>query len=492
MSESNRVRLAAVLESQLGVTPASPRLRQMRITGETLAFKPVYESSAEIRSDRMNVAPVLVGRENMGNINHEMHYPVDNSTLSNIFQSLFLNTWQNTPERDNDGTAAAVITNVAAAGGVVTVTTGPAFVAQNLVKFSGFGQSANNGVFLCSTGSATVPAFSGAGLVNEASPAAAARIKVVGVQGTSGDITATSTGLASTALDFTTLGLQAGQWIKIGGTAVGNRFATVPADNDWVRISAAPAAHALALDNLPSGWGVDAGTGKTISIFYGDVIINGTTLYSLSIERAFLDHSPVDYIQQVGMCADKWNPTFEARKIITGGFDFVGMTGASTQTSLDGSTPDSPPDQVAYPIMAGSANIVRIAQNGVPLTKPNWVKSIKLSINNNLGALLAADSIDPVGIYFGSADIDATAETYFGDATLYGQLLAGSSANLSWRAQKNSQALIFELPMLTAIEGNPNATKKNERVMLPLKLQASRDALTNSHMMMMRQEYYET
>ena len=57
-------------------------------------------------------------------------------------------------------------------------------------------------------------------------------VKVVGFQGATGDVTATATGLGSTLLDFTTLGLSAGQWIWVGGDTSGVKFATA-ACNGW-------------------------------------------------------------------------------------------------------------------------------------------------------------------------------------------------------------------------------------------------------------------
>ncbi len=126
------------------------------------------------------------------------------------FQSLMFNAWQNTPQRDNDGMAASIITDIADTTDVVTVTTGPAFAAGHLVRMTGFSNVANNGVFKVTTGSATVPAMLGANFAAEAAPPAAARMKVVGFEGAAGDITALADGLGSTALDFTGLGLRVG------------------------------------------------------------------------------------------------------------------------------------------------------------------------------------------------------------------------------------------------------------------------------------------
>src|SRR5579883_2849505 len=461
MSDSNRVQLSAILEATLGTTPASPRMRIARMTGESLAYKPDFQTSDEIRADRMNAPPIQVGQSNSGAINNEWHYPVDNSTLENFLQSAFFNLFTKTPSRDNDGTADSVITNVATTGTIVTVNSGAPFVASQLVRFTGF--AGNSGVFNCTTGSATVPALAGSGITDEAIPPGTARLKVVGFQGGSGDITATSTGLGSTTLDFTTLGLTVGEWLKVGGTAAGTKFATA-ANNDWVRLTAI-AAHALTFDNLPSGWSVDAGAGKTISVWMPDYIKNGTSMQSLSIERGFLDQVTPTYILQKGMVVDKMSVKIDAKQKITGSFDFLGMSGSQSQASVAGST-SAAPDPSTYPVMAASANVGRVGFNGASLASPNFVKSFDIELANNLAVIEAVDSPSPVSISSGSCDISVTLETYFGDNTLLSQLFAGTVISVNARATKGSQALIWGVPSLTLTEGVPNAARKNDRVTL--------------------------
>src|SRR5216684_7800351 len=487
MSESNRVSLAAILEATLGTTPASPRMRFSRITGESLVYKPEYQSSAEIRSDRMNAVPVKVGEANTGTVNKEWHYPVDNSTLENFIQSAFFNAFTKTPSRDNDGVAASVITSITVTTEVIVFLTGAAFAVGHLVRSTGFALAANNGVNRVTTGGATSLTCSGATFQTEASPPAAARMKVVGFQGASADITATATGLAATALNFTTLGLTVGGWIKIGGTAAGTRFATA-ALNDWARITAI-AATALTLDNLPTGWTTDAGTGKTINVYFGDYIANGTTTKSLSIERGFLDQAVPTYILQKGMVVDKLTMKVDAKKMVTGTVDFVGMSGVQSTATIAATT-TAAPDPTTYPIMAASANVGRVGENGVSLTSPNWVQALDLTLMNNLVEIDAVDSLTPVSIAFGSCDVSVNLTAYFGDNTLLTQVFAGTPVNVNWRITKNSQAMVWGVPTITFTAGAPNATGKNTRVLIPMIGQASFDALTAAHINLSRLEYY--
>lgn len=485
MSESNRLRLTAVKETTFGTTPTTPRMRTVRLTGEGLKYEPKYINSGELRSDRMNADPVKTTETNEGTINFEFAYPPDNSPESEFLSSAMYNPWVNTVARDNDGTAASVITNVNPTGGVVTCTTGTAFAAGQLVRFSGFGVAANNGTFKCTTGSATVPAFSGAGLATEASPAAAARMKVCGFEGASGDITASASGLASTSLDFTTLGLAVGQWIKIGGTATSNKFATA-ACSGFARVTAI-SAHAITCDNLPSGWTTDSGTGKLLRVFFGDYIRNGVTRNSFTIERGFMDQATPTYIAQKGMVVGQMDLNIESGKVVDGTFTFNGMQGTASTTSLD-SSPDAASTNT---VMTANASVGRISENGAVVAAPNYVKKLSLTINNNLRMLDAVGTVGYIDVAAGENAVSGTIDTYFGSLSLFQKLLDGTATNASSIVTKNNQAVVLTLPRLTYTGGAPSAGGKNQDVQLPLTYQASLDTTTNCQVQFDRMEYYE-
>jgi hypothetical protein len=489
MSATNRVQLAGVRETTLGTTPTTPRMRGMRFTGESLRFAPSLVDSAEIRADRMNADPILVGNQSGGGINFELSFPPDKSLMSELLCSTFFADWVNTPFRDNDGTADSVITDVAASGGVVTVVTGAAFVAGQLVRNTGFGQAANNGIIKCTTGSATVPAFASQGLVNEPVPPAAARMKVVGFQGASGDITATASGLASTLLDFTTLGLAVGKWLKIGGTAAGDKFATA-ADNDWIRITAI-AANAITADNLPTGWAVDAGAGKTIKVWTGDELKNGTTKIGVTLERGYLDQTTPSYIAQSGQVVNTMQSSIEAKRVITGSLDFLGMGGGVSTTPLDASI-DASPDIGTYPVMAGSANVGRVAEAGAKLIGPNFIQKLTFSIANNLRTRDAADQINTVDIGEGDCSVTGEVTTYFGDTSLLTKYFNNTATSINARVAKGVQALIWQFPRVVYnSNGSPNAQAKNQDVLLPLGFRATLDSATGAEVILDRLEYFE-
>jgi hypothetical protein len=487
MTAANRVQLTAVIEVTAGTTPVTPRMRKEKITGEQLAaFVPVYNDPDDLRDDRMDEDALLVFHNSGGAYNFNVIYPPDASTRSNVYLSAFENTWNNTATRDNDGTADSVITAVATTNEVLTVTTGTAYVAGQLVQLSGFGVANNNGIAKCTTGSATVPRFIGFGLTDEAAPPAAARAKVVGFQGASADITATSTGLGSTLLDFTTLGLSVGQMIKIGGTAAGDKFATA-ALNNYAIISAI-AATALTLTFRPSGWTTDAGTGKTIKVWVCDWIKNGTTKASLTLEKGFLGQAVPNYHVATGMFVNKLTHTFAHKARIKGVVEFMGMGGSKSTTSLDAS-PDAVPTGRG---ISSNIHTGRLMEGGSSIASPNFCRSLEFSINNNLREIEDMTLDSPGGMNDGNCEVDLKFSTYYGDGTFYDKFAAGTATSLLNVEARDSQALAWFVPrMLYRGGGNPTAQGKNQDVMLDLEARASYDSTYTAHLIMGRFEYVE-
>jgi hypothetical protein len=454
---ANRTQVATVRESTLGTTPATPRMRSARITGESLQFAQQFIDSDELRSDRMLGDPIKVMASSSGSINFEVAYPVDNSPESDFLRSAMYSTWVNAPAFDNDATADSVITDAGTVANTYAVASGGASaVLGHLVRATGFTNAANNfpAGFRVASSTATTIVGTALGLTAETAPPATARLKVIGFQGASGDITATATGLGSTALDFTTLGLAVGQWIKIGGSGAAFKFANVAANNDWARITAI-AADALTLDNRPTGWNTDNGAGKTINVYFGDYIRNGVTQTSLSIEKGFLDQSVPTYIVTTGMVVDQYDVTLTSKQKINGSVAFLGMGGSQSTTALDASV-DAP---TTGQVMAANANVGRLADGGSQIISPNWAREIKFTIKNNNRQLEAVDAASPVGINPGECNVSGTITTYFGDNTLLAKFYAGSTTSISSRIAKNNQALIWTFPhVLYKGGGNPGKT----------------------------------
>lgn len=501
-SSANRRQYATILEAVVGTTPATPRMRTKLVTSDSLSIAPTFTDSNELRSDRMTSDSVMVGLDNGGASPWELHYPTPESYVDYDIRGMAFNDWTLTPVRDNDGTADSTITDIGTVANTVTVLTSAgtpnnsgAFVIGHLVRTSGFASANNNTIARVSTGGATSYVATGSGYTAEAAPPAAARVKVVGFQGASADITATATGLASTALNFTTLGLIVGMAVKIGGTAAGNRFTVNAANNARVRIIAI-AANALTLDNLPAGWGVDAGTGKTISVFFGDHLINGSNIRSQTIETGDLGLASPQYIVHTGMIPATWTMAVRPKAIITGTTSYMGMgytTAPVSGTPLD-ATIDAAPAQTVSPQFAGSAHVGRLTENGATVGSPNWVTAFDLSVANNITPVESIDAMGPQDLVPGEATITGTINTTFGDASILNRFFAATATNFTVALQRNSQMFVVHLPrVILTGDGAPNAGGKNQLVDVGFSFRASKDdVLTNAMLVLNRMEYVET
>lgn len=492
MTSSNLIRVTSVIETTPGVTPNSPRMRQRRLASEQFVFAPNFMASSEIRPDRMNSDPVLVGFQSGGTISYPLIYPFPDSPNSVDLRSAFMSSFTSTPTRYNDGTADSVITAVATTNTEVTHATGDAFVAGHLVRFTGFGVSGNNGVFKCTTGGTTTSRYSGSGITDEAAPPGAARMKVIGFQGASGDISATATGLASSSLDFTTLGLSVGQWIKIGGSATGDRFATA-ACNGTARITAI-AANALTLDHRPTGWTTDAGSGKTIKVFFGDTIKNGSTIVTQTFERGMMGQTTPTYIVNTGMIVSQMSFRFTLNEPIVTNVTFMGM-GGSESTSTLGASPDAPLVNKDFPELINRVHVGRLTEGGANIAAPNFITELTISLNNNTAAIECIDSMYAVGHIGHALDVTGTLNSYFGSDTLLAKFINGTVTSLAVyvRNSVSGQAVLISIPRVTfAGDGSPNATGRNVTMSLPISWMASKDeTVTGAMITLDRFEYVE-
>lgn len=498
-SSANRTQFGYVVETTPGTTPVTPRMRTARITGESLTYTPTYVDSDELRPDRMLGDPIETIIDSGGSVNFELSYPVDSTFLSDVFRSAFFNTWTNAPAFDNDGTADSVVTDAGTVANTYAVVSGGAAAkAGHLVQATGFTNAANNQVFRVTSSSATTIVGTALSLTAEAAPPGTARLKVVGFQGASGDITALADGIGSTLLDFTTLGLAVGNWVKIGGTLDTSTFAflvtagLVSRAGAWARVTAITATK-LTLDNLPSGWTTDSGTSKTIKVWFGDQIKNGATQaninqVAMTLEKGFLGQAAPVYVVTRGQTVNTLALTIASRAKITGSAAFMGMSGGESTTALDAAIDAA----TTNAILAANSNVGRIGEAGATLSGPNFVKQLTISYNNNLRAVDELGNPNPAKIEEGEFTVTGTVDTLFGDDTLLAKFYAGTATAINGRVMKNNQAMIFAFPRVTYRGGGqPQATAKNTDVMLSMNWQSSKDPLTSAHAILDRLEYAE-
>lgn len=471
MSDTNRVQLGLVEEVTLGTTPATPAIQALRITNApSLAFEPNTVVSEEIRSDRQITDLILVGAEAGGEVGFELSF----EALDVIFGGAMQNTFESLASRvGQPGEVTSIATNVAT---VVDTTggSGKAYAEGMMVQFENFLVTANNGVFRAEALS-NATTVNVTGLALEATPPANAAIRQVGCQGVAGDITATAgptNSLDSTTLDFTTMNIIAGQYIKIDSTTAGNGFVANPANNDWVKVESVTA-NQIVLSEVPAGWTTDTAAAQTITLYFGDVLINGTTLRTFTLEEQFTDHSPVTYQNFFGQGINTLSLNAASQSIVTANGGFFGTTAELVTTRFAGATDVAAP---ANTVLNSSSNVARIARGGVPIAGANFVLEATVEINNNLRRLPAVGFLGAVDIGSGEFSVTGSLSTYFDDPSIAQDVInnAETSFNLIF-SDDVDQTLVIDLPRIKFSAGSPEVPGKNQDVTIPLEYQALRD-----------------
>jgi hypothetical protein len=455
MSDSNRVAVRIVEESTLGTTPASPAFFDLRYTGApSLAFAPETVTSEEIRSDAQVTDLILVGGSTEGELNFEKSY----GAKDRLYESIFWSAFQARYSRLN-GEGATQITAVDADS--YTVTSSSVLVLNDIIRAEGFTNAANNGFKFINTGTtATDLLIQGAGLTVETSPPVTARIHLVGRRAATGDLVA-ATGpnrVTSTVLDFTTLGLAVGDWVKFAA------FAITPADNDYVRISAITAT-ALTLDVVPSGWAADAGTGVQVQLYFGERLVNGTTRKSFTVEEEFSDHSPVTYQYLRGMVPDTYSLNAASQEVVTETIGFLGLNAVFQDSSrlASATTLASRTNSVVN----ASSNVGRIALGGAAVVGSNFVTELVLEVANGLREKRAIGTLSSVDLGRGRFEVTGSLNTYFDNKTTAQAVVNNTKTSIDFRfADDASHVYLWDLPRVKFSEGAPEVAGINTDVVL--------------------------
>ncbi|MGE0407981.1 MAG: phage tail tube protein [Amphiplicatus sp.] len=430
MTSSNKHRLIRARESSLGVAPVAG-YRRAWIVNETFRPEDTFEQSQTITGDRLIAALLRTGARVTGQLDAEFAF----KQCDYGFEMGMLNIYSETPEAD--GTEIASVT---ASSDTIATNNGAIFNVGDLVQVSGMANAANNGIFVAIAGTMTnAVVIGGGGTLVDETPGAAARVKVVGVQGVSGDITATATGLGSTTMNWAARPwIKAGMACKIGGpsggaaglrfdTAALNRFATVKT----------PTATALPLDDRGASWATDAGASKTIRVYFGDFLEHGdaATMPTETHEAVLLGQGAPVHVRFSALACNQMIMNLQRRARIQPQFNMIGFSDSYAGAETD--APDT--DAFIQPMVTGD-NIGEIMVGGLARASHSVIKGLNFDLNNNLQADGPLNNIRDT-IY------DA------GDAILRCGITAKFGSDIDWAAFRSGAQTSLLVPFYASSQG---------------------------------------
>jgi len=367
---------------------------------------------------------------------------------------------------------------------------GAAFVASRLVSATGYSIAANNGlkVVVSSTGTTVVV---GDGLVDEATPPAAANLSVVGHQFASGDVAITMIGglpaLTSATVNMTTLGLIPGEWVFIGGDATINHFAV---STGFARVATITTTD-LIFDK--AGWtpiAADSGVGKTIQIFFGTLIRNESDpalikRRSYDLERTLgNDAVGIQSEHVVGAVPSELTFNIPSADKLTVEMSFMG-TDHTTYTGTQGLVAGTRPALPITDAFNSSSDFSRIKMASIvpgsagPTPLFAFATEMTLTINNNISALKAVGVLGAMDMTAGTFEVGGSATVYFADVLATRAVRNNADVTLDLVMAKNNSGLLFDIPLLTLGDGRA-AVEQDQSITLPLENMAAESAFGNT------------
>jgi len=484
--DSNITGLAFAEEASIGFLPGEGGFAG---TPEWYRLNP--NSYADFGGEIVTVAPnpinpsrqrrkgVTTGLNAMGGFNQNLTF----SNLSKLMQGVIF------ADIREKGTEAVTAVDVSGDPDLYEVASTTGFLVGSLVKGSGFTSSVNNGIHVVTAISADVSVgIVDAGLIAEASPPAAAKITVVGVQGAAGDLDVVVSGdlpvITSSVLNFTTLGIIPGQWIFIGGDIAAHSFVAA-ANNGFKRVRAVTA-NALTLDKSFLAMSAEASGSETIRIFFGDVLKNETGALirrrSYNVERT-LGAPDTDQPSQIqsevlkGAVPSEFTLNVPSADLLSVDFAFM----AIDNEQRSGVTGPKQTGVLNFPASQEyntSSDVGRIRLSTVssldeaPVALFAYATEISIAINNNLQALPAIGVLGAFDVSAGTFTVSGSLTVYFANIAATQAVRTNADITLDISFIKDNAGIVFDLPFTSLGDGRLNV-EIDQAITLPLTLDAA-------------------
>lgn len=387
--------------------------------------------------------------------------------------------------------AAIPITGVTATDDRYAASAGlTVFLAGHLVFASGFTNAANNGLKTVSTSNTAYIGVSEA--LTDETPGSGAKLQAVGFQFGSAtvalDVSADNLKMTSSTTDLTTLGLNVGEWIVVGGDTTATQFAA-SGDNApfYARISAI-AAGSLTFDKT-TGVQVDAaGTGKTIQIFFPNRVIRNEEdctlikMKSYQLERQYgCGAGQVEAEYVIGAIPNEMTiniPTPGADAKVNIDLAFVGME-VAYRDKVTGVKTGTRTASLNEGFFGTSLNVY---QNKLAIVDPAtlnptalvaYLSEATITINNNVSGVKAIGSFGNAGTNVGMFDVGASTTGWWNGVAV--PLAVRNSTDATWHTilTKQGSAVVFDMPLVSLGNGRA-AVEANAPVTIPLDVSAAK------------------
>lgn len=482
--DSNTVGLAVADEACPGVLPGEQGFAGTAVWQEldpnsysdfggqttTVARNPINRS-------RQNQKGTITDLDASGAYNAD--FTQTQATLKSL-QNFFFAAQRAKPTTAPLNSAATVITEVDAADGFAIAgadTLG--FEPGHLVLVRDFADGRNNGLKTVAT--VTADGIDVAETVYaDAAPNAWASVKVVGFEFAAGtaSLVLPVGGMPQLVISggsFLDMGLIPGEWIFIGGDLAANRFET---STGFARVKSISAT-VLTLDKVHFAAVADAGAGKSLRIFFGDVIKNEsdpdlirqrTQQFRRTLGR---DADGIQSEYLVGAQANQLTLNLPSANKLTADLTYVAMDNP-LRTGLEGVKPGLQVDlQKNVGAFNSSSDFSRIKVGRISEVNANIEPLVSfftdgtLTVNNNVTALKALGTLGAFALNAGNFVVGGTLNGYFSTVDAVRAVRNNDTVTLDIILVKENAGVIWDIPAMS-LGGGRVAVEQDQAVKIPL------------------------
>ena len=498
--DSNITGLAIAQEASLRTLPGTPVWVPLEPNSyqdfggqvQTLARNPINPSRQRKKGRAVDI-------DVSGGFNTDL----TQENLQNLMQGFFFADFRTKGEAKNPVGVTTALFAAATSGSQLTRSGTPAldlttvFSAGDLVLVKGFDNAANNGIFeLDAVGAATLDlndadaSGTPAVLVDESANNAVSVVRV-GVQATTADIDVDITGtfpaLESTALDFTTLGLFAGDWVFVGGDAAALRFTTA-GNNGFCRVRRITPTR-LEFDKTAGTMANETGTGKTIQLFLGRSLKNesGSLIkrrsYQLERQLGAPDDASPSQIQSeylVGAVPNEITFNWQTASKLESDLTFVALD-VEQRTGVTGVKAGTRVPLVEADAFTTSSDVVRAKlsifsdSNSNPAPLFAFATDFTISINNNVTPNKAIGVFGAFEATAGTFEVGGNITAYFASVEAVQAVRNTADVTLEVHMVRSNAGVTFDLPLITLGDGRA-AVELDQPITLPLTSEAATGA----------------
>ena len=200
-----------------------------------------------------------------------------------------------------------------------------------------------------------------------------------------------------------------------------------------------------------------------------DVLKNGTTLKSFSIEKYFEGLNK--YHTFKGLRVSSMSLDLGAGDMVTGSFAFLGKGIATGTSSASTGTPTA---ANSNSIFNAVDNVTVLKEGGS--TYSDKVMSLSLNVENNLRANQSVGSLEATRIGFGQFNVSGSMSVYFQNQGVFDKFVNGTDSSIEFTLSDGTNSYNVLIPKVEYTAANVTAGGANSDVMAEVEFTAKYDA----------------